>query len=111
MSLYAATYNLIRSSAAEAGDDKILFTTLPEATQLTDDDAAVVPIEVGGLQSDLDSSAESLILNKATWGSAYINLTSTVIGAGRSLIELLSSMQSATGFEIADAWLLYTFSD
>ena len=85
MSLYAATYNLIRPPTADGGDDKISFTNTSglHAISLIPDEEVADDIGTEGRSAETDpATADSLILNKATWGSAYINLTSTVIGAG-----------------------------
>lgn len=82
-------YDLVRTSTSDSSDDKILYEN-----SFQDKKEDSKPI----LQFDSPSggdSAESRILNKATWASAYINLTSTVIGAG---ILGLPHAFASTGF-------------
>ena len=84
MSLHTGTtYNLILSSAGDLNDDKIVCVK-PISSELSvaDDTDSVIEFDDQNEPQPDGIAIESLILNKATWGSAYINLTSTVIGAG-----------------------------
>lgn len=84
MSLHSATtYNLILSSTGHPTDDKIVFAN-PKLLEvpLDDDNGLVLNFVDQNEPAADDIATEYLILNKATWGSAYINLSSTVIGAG-----------------------------
>jgi Transmembrane amino acid transporter protein len=91
MPINGTLYDLVRTSTSDSSDDKILYEN---PFQHKKEDST--PILLSG--TDLSSggeSAESRILNKATWASAYINLTSTVIGAG---ILGLPHAFASTGF-------------
>eukprot|EP00596_Hydrurales_sp_CCMP1899_P001617 CAMPEP_0119047628 /NCGR_PEP_ID=MMETSP1177-20130426/54281_1 /TAXON_ID=2985 /ORGANISM="Ochromonas sp, Strain CCMP1899" /LENGTH=102 /DNA_ID=CAMNT_0007022455 /DNA_START=40 /DNA_END=345 /DNA_ORIENTATION=- len=89
MTSLAASYNLLRSAPSDPVDNNVIFSPIqPETSLVIDDDSLVIDDAYHKISStegsvvENEPTAESAILNKATWGSAYINLTSTVIGAG-----------------------------
>ena len=84
MSLHAGTtYNLILSSAGDLTDDKIICAqSISTEVPVGDEADSVIEFDDQNEPQPDGKAIESLILNKATWGSAYINLTSTIIGAG-----------------------------
>lgn len=92
MSSASTTYNLLRSAPSDSVDSNVIFPPIqPEISLIIDDEY----LKIDSTGEDNEPTAESAILNKATWGSAYINLTSTVIGAG---ILGLPHAFSATGW-------------
>lgn len=92
MTSVAASYNLLRSAPSDPVDNNVIFSPIqPENSLVIDDEYR----KVSSTEGEIEPTAESAILNKATWGSAYINLTSTVIGAG---ILGLPHAFSATGW-------------
>ena len=98
MSLNSTAYNLIRATTTDQLDDSalsdnpVLNKSCDNAENISEFDA----IASEGVEALPDGDcAESAILNKATWASAYIGLTSTVIGAG---ILGLPHAFASTGF-------------
>ena len=97
MSLNSTAYNLIRGTTSDQVDDSILsdnpilLKECDDVDNLSEFNAAASP----GVQLPNGACAESAIHNKATWASAYIGLTSTVIGAG---ILGLPHAFASTGF-------------
>ena len=91
MPLNGTTYDLVRTSTTDSTDDKISYENPFQHKK-----GSFSPILLSGIDSSTDGEGvESRILNKATWASAYINLTSTVIGAG---ILGLPHAFASTGF-------------
>ena len=97
MSLNSTAYNLIRATKYDQVDDIVLSDNpiILKSCDIADNLSEFDVTASQGASLPDGESAESAILNKATWASAYIGLTSTVIGAG---ILGLPHAFASTGF-------------
>ena len=104
MSLNSTAYNLIKTTTSDQVDDSVLSDNPILFQHCDDTDNSIVfnATASEGVMLPDGECAESAILNKATWASAYIGLTSTVIGAG---ILGLPHAFASTGF-VGGAMLL-----